>query len=278
MSISSPSHQIREFSVLLPVYAGETSGNLEKCMNSIAASTCLPRQVVVVEDGPLPAELHRAIDAYHDILPLDHVRLRQNVGLAEALNAGLQECECDNVARCDADDVNRADRFQRQIDVLDKHVEIGIVGSDTTEFDAEDGTWRAGRRLPASPDALERFARMRNPLNHPTIMYRRSVILSVGGYPNFHGLEDYALWVRCLLRGVKIMNIPEPLVHMRVGSSQFGRRRGVRYARAELALARSFYESGFLDLRGYLWFLASRIPVRMLPTPLVALVYRSMLR
>lgn len=267
-----------DFSVLLPVYAAEKEEYLDACLTSIAGSTCRPRQVVIVEDGPITPDLQRTIDRYRAVLPIDSVRLATHAGLAMALNTGLGTCRHELVARCDADDINRPDRFQRELALLESHPEVGVVGADTAEFTESAESLSAGRQLPSDSTSLARYARTRNPVNHPSAMFRLSVIKTVGGYPNYRGFEDYGLWVRCLNRGIKLMNIPEALVWMRTGPNQFVRRRGIRYAGAEIRLAKYFYDSGFLDLSGLALFLSTRIPLRLLPPFVVSQVYRRFLR
>ena len=267
---------VQPFSVLLPVYAGEKSDYLYESLRSITLGTCIPSQVVIVEDGPLTPALNRVIDVYRALLPIHSVR-RPRRGLPAALNAGLLECRHDIVARCDSDDINLPRRFELQLQVLRNLPEVGVVGADIREFDSE-GLRCKARRMPVGDTGLRRYARTRNPLNHPSVMYRRSVIEGVGGYHDLRGFEDYELWIRCLLGGIRIVNIPEPLVYVRAGAPLLARRRGWAYARSELALAALFRRLGFLDLPGYLFFVAARVPLRLLPGPALAGIYRRFLR
>lgn len=268
----------QDFSVLLPVYAGERAENMEQCLQSLLLSTCLPAQVVIVEDGPLTLPLYQVIERYRHRLPIDRVRLLTNSGLPAALNAGLAACQYDMVARCDSDDINLPHRFERELALLRRCPQVGVVGTDITEFDPEGREATRARRLPSDHAGLRRYARTRCPLNHPSVMYRHSVIRSVGGYTDIRGFEDYALWVRCLVEGIELANIPEQLVNVRAGLSQLARRRGFDYARAELKLADYFYKLGFLDRKGYLFFVSARIPVRLLPTRAVSRLYQALLR
>lgn len=267
----------RDFSVLLPVYDGERPEYFRECLRSVMLSTCLPAQLVIVEDGPLTPELRRVIDVYRPLLPIHTVRCRK-AGLPSALNAGLAECAFNIVARCDSDDINLPRRFELELQVLHDRPEVGVVGADIREFDPEGNAPMRARRLPTEGPSLRLFARTRNPLNHPSVMYRRDVIRSLGGYDNLRGFEDYALWVRCLVENIPIVNIPEPLVYVRAGVPLLARRRGLAYARAELAMASFAYRLGFLDLKGYLFFIAARVPLRLLPAPAIAGIYQGMLR
>ena len=83
-----------------------------------------PSELVLVKDGPLTPELDAVVDRWVqraenlDCPPIQVVDLAQNVGLAEALNAGLQACTCELVARADSDDLSEPTRFARLIPAL----------------------------------------------------------------------------------------------------------------------------------------------------------------
>ncbi len=265
------------FSALLPVYAGEQPQYLSESLDSVRKSSWLPSQVVVVEDGPLTPALERVLREHAESLPLHRVR-RPRQGLPAALNAGLAECEHEIVARCDADDINLPQRFKQQLQLLAARPEVGVVGANVREFDAQALTPMRERRVPCEPARISRYARTRNPLNHPSVMYRKSVIQQVGGYSNLRGFEDYALWLRCLVAGVQIVNLEQPLVHVRAGTAMLARRRGLAYARAELAMAWYAHRIGFLGLGGTALFIASRVPLRLVPAPALASIYRNFLR
>ena len=132
------------------------------------------------------------------------------------------------------------------------------------------------RAPPSSHEALEAFARLSSPLNHPATMYRKAAVLKVGAYPTHMSVafEDYALWVRLILAGDQLANLPEVLVHMRAGAAQASRRRGWRYARQEIVFALEFHKAGFFSAWQCLRFMALRVPIRFLPKKQVSAIYQ----
>ena len=68
-------------------------------------------------------------------------------------------------------------------------------------------------------------------------MYRRDLVLSVGGYTDFARMEDYLLWAKLILAGARVANVAEPLVKYRVGAGAYTRRGGLAQLRAELERA-----------------------------------------
>ena len=61
---------------------------------------------------------------------------------------------------------------------------------------------------------LKGFMR-RNPLNHPSVMFRKNDIIEIGSYRDIKFFEDYELWLRCIKKGLLIHNINKVLVAMR---------------------------------------------------------------
>jgi GT2 family glycosyltransferase len=260
----------------MSVYARENPSFLRESLQSIVASSVTPDEVVLVEDGPIGAPLRGVIDDFRSLLPLVSVPLPVNVGLPGALNAGLESCSHDLVARFDTDDLCDPRRFELQLAYLDRHPEVAAVGAAVQEFDMHSGEKLNLRAPPTSHEALVTFARLGSPMNHPATMYRRSAVLEVGAYPTYMSVafEDYALWVRLMLAGYQLANLPEVLVHMRAGSAQASRRRGWRYARQEIAFALEFRRAGFLSALQCARFIGLRVPIRFLPKTQVAAMYR----
>src|SRR5690606_18998899 len=153
------------FSVLMSVYKAERPEYLRLALESLVTQTLQPGELVLVEDGPLPGELHATIDAFRAQLNIRSVRLAQNVGLARALNAGLEHCSHELVARMDSDDISLPDRFEKQVTFMNEHPEIAASSAALDEFD-ETGTVFSSRVLPLTHEELVAFAKRRSPLSH----------------------------------------------------------------------------------------------------------------
>ena len=77
------------------------------------------------------------------------------------------------------------------------HREIAACGGWIREFN-DTGNYSKIKKMPQTEADIRKYIRYRNPLNHMTVMFRKSVILSVGNYRHFPLLEDYELWCRVL--------------------------------------------------------------------------------
>jgi glycosyltransferase involved in cell wall biosynthesis len=123
-----------KFSVLMSIYYKEKASNLDQCLESLANQTLPADEIVIVKDGLLNDDLNQVLELWIDKLPLKIVGYNENKGLAHALNYGLQYCLYELVARMDSDDICMTDRFEKQIDFIQKHNEIALVGSSILEF------------------------------------------------------------------------------------------------------------------------------------------------
>lgn len=226
------------YSVLMSVYYKEKPEYLRQSMNSILNQSVPTDDFVLVCDGPLTEELDAVIESmqreYPDILHV--VRLEKNAGLGNALNTGIKFCKNDIVARMDSDDIARPDRCERQLTVFEQNPEIGMVSGIVEEFTTDPSIIDARRVPPEKHEDILKFAKKRNPFNHPCIMYRKSAVEVAGGYQDFYLLEDYHLWIRMLQNGTKGYNLQIPLLWMRAGSDLYKRRSGLKYAKSQCGL------------------------------------------
>ena len=175
----------------------------------------------------------------------------------------------------DADDVSMPERFAVQIPLLEEGYDL--VGSALLEF-AEHEDDIVGRRTPPlGQDEIRTWSRFHDPFNHPTVVYRRSMVQAVGGYQDLPLMEDYWLFARMIEAGARVANVAEPLVKYRVGAGAYARRGGWQLLRSEIELQRQFRASGFTTRSQYLRNLAVRGGYRLVPESLRRLAYRRVI-
>lgn len=223
-----------DFTILVPVWRGDTSAYLETTMQSLARSTHRPADVVICQDGDLPPDLADVVAAAAANL---NARVALNPGppgLARNLNHAMDAVRTGWVARIDADDVNLPDRFAAQIAYLRRHPDVAAVGGGIVEF-APDAT-RRRKPMPLDHDAIVRRARWRNPINHMTAFFRVDVFRACGGYPLIPLKEDYGLWLTMIARGYRLANLDQDLVDARLGANFHARRAGFSHLASEFAL------------------------------------------
>ncbi len=199
------------------------------------------------------------------ILKLHVVGYEENKGLAYALAFGLQFVKTELVARMDSDDVCLPDRFEKQLRFMEDNPEIAICSGAIDEFYENPKEPVSVRRVPLSPEEITKRLKRRCPFNHVTVMFCKSAVESVGSYQSVAYFEDYDLWFRLLMAGFKGANLPDILVHVRIGNDMIGRRHGFSYVRYELNFLNLERSRGYLSFGEYVGAIAMRIPVRLLP-------------
>jgi len=253
------------FSLLVSVYDGERPKYFRRAFRSaVNDQTVRPDQVVIVRDGPVHDELGKCLDELQATspVPVTLVPLQRNGGLGPALDQGLAASWFDVVARMDADDVAMPHRFEVELPLIQN---ADIVGAGLLEF-VDDTDHIVGQRVPPTdPARIQRYARLHDPFNHPTVVYRRHAVLAAGGYGDLPLMEDYALFARMLDNGARAINVAEPLVFYRVGAESFKRRGGTELLRSELRLQREFRQQGFTSRAEYVRNVMVRGGYRLVP-------------
>jgi len=128
------------------------------------------------------------------------IRLHEipNCGLAEARNAGCSLAQGRYIAIMDADDVSVPDRLTSEVEFMEKHPEVGLLGGLA---DCINATGKSlGFRVhdpPTEHHEIKRALDVRCPICQPTVLIRREAFAHVGGYRAvFAQAEDYDLWLR----------------------------------------------------------------------------------
>ena len=270
----------QRYSVLMAVYVKEQPENLRLAIQSMLDQTVVPKDFVIVCDGPLTQELDDVIAEFVDIYPetFQIVRLERNQGLGNALNTGLEFCRYDLIARMDSDDISLPYRCECQLEMFRKNPRLALCSGDIAEFDSDPDDIEGIRYVPKTHKEILKYARKRNPINHMAVMYKRSAVKYAGGYIEVKLAEDYDLWVRMLQKGYQAANADRILVKARAGDSLYVRRGGLGYIRSVCRLQREFLASRFITYPEYVRNCAERILGGLMPSWIRKRFYQKYLR
>ena len=276
MSVS----KYENYSVLMSVYYKENSEYLKQAIESIQAQTFPTDDFVLVCDGPLNQELDSVIKKKQQEMKniLNVVRLKKNAGLGNALNKGIQQCKNELVARMDSDDISYPDRCEKQLMVFNTYPEISVCSGIVEEFATNPKVVESRRVPPETQEEIREFAKVRNPFNHPCVMYKKPDVEAVGSYKDFYLLEDYYLWVRMIIAGYRGYNLQEPLLHMRAGTDMYMRRGGLKYAKTQEKLFRFMKNNGFISKGQYIKNCVIRGESSLAPNWLRKFMFEKVLR
>jgi glycosyltransferase involved in cell wall biosynthesis len=145
------------------------------------------------------------------------VFMEKKKGLIASLNKGCQLAKGKYIARMDADDISRPHRLEMQVQYLEEHPEIGVLGTGIRYID-EAGRLGKSVRNPRDPKLIKFYLHLENCFVHPSIMMRRETIEHLGFYnPEAIHAEDYDLWARAT-SVTQVSNLQDILLEYRVWS------------------------------------------------------------
>jgi glycosyltransferase involved in cell wall biosynthesis len=198
-------------SVVMPVYNNERY--LRTAIESVLSQTFGDFEIIVISESDTSSESRSIIDSYADGR-INHVRNESRLGMIESLNVGLSLAKGEFIARMDADDVCLPNRFALQFEYLNRHPDVGIVGTSCRIVDDSGSTLSIDMR-PGRAVLCRWMLLFGPPISHPSAMARTQVIRQIGGYDPSMICEDYDLWIRAL-EVTEIENMPEILLVRRV--------------------------------------------------------------
>ena len=269
---------MKTISVLMSVYKSEKGPYLERCLKSIwDDQTYKPSQIILVQDGPLTSELYEVINRWENRLPRIMCSLvnEVNVGLTVSLNKGLKKVTSEYVARMDTDDQSTPNRFQLQVDFLNSHPDIDVVGGAIQIVDKK-GTPKYIKHTKLKHEEMIKQICWKCPLMHPTVMMRNSMFTEKGLAYNehFRNSQDIALWVDAIMAGCKLANLPDVLLNFTEDEDVYRRRGKVRamneyksFARAAKTIHGTYSPKRILPILRYVF--------RRMPESLIKVAYNS---
>lgn len=203
--------------VLMAVYNGRNL--VVNAIESIIDQTYDDWDLLIIDDASTDgtSELLQSLAVRDARITI--IRNPMNRQLAASLNIGWRQACGELIARMDADDVSLPERIERQVEFMQAHPEVAVLGTGAELVD------EAGQSLgiafrPAEHEVLAAKIYKECPFIHPSVMIRRSFLEALGGYnercsAGGAGPEDYDLWLRGYTR-FRFHNLQEALVRYRV--------------------------------------------------------------
>lgn len=206
----------------MAVYNGERY--LREAIESILGQTFTDFEFVIINDG--------STDSSRDIvLSYRDSRIRlidnpENIGLTKSLNRGLSLARGEYVARQDADDISHSTRFEKQVEYLDAHPEVALLGTQAFNID-ESGRRHCNdviMRKATSKLAIKWQLLFDSAFIHTSVMFKRSIVWNIlGGYDaRFLKNQDMELWWR-VANKYEVANLPEMLLESRYSEHSISR-------------------------------------------------------
>lgn len=199
--------------VLMPVYNAEAF--LREAIESILGQTWSDFEFLIIDDGSI--DNSREIISFFSDPRIRIIDNPSNIGLTKSLNKGLEHAEGEYVARQDADDISYPKRLERQVQFLDAHPDVALLGTQALSVDEKGRPHKTNfLRIPVGLLAIRWYLMFQNAFIHSSVMFRRSIVWKeLGGYDeSFERAQDYELWSRTA-RLYKVDNLSDILIDHR---------------------------------------------------------------
>ena len=201
-------------SILMPVY--KTAPYLREAMDSMLSQTFTDFELIVLDDCS-PDDAEAILDTYSDPRIVRY-KGEKNAGLSNVLNVGIGMAQGKYIARMDSDDVSLPERLQIQVDYLETHPEADLVSVGMQLFGAREDVWVREFDV----EKVKITALFHSPVLHASSVWRKDSFESQGLRFRQERVpaEDYDLWTRALVKGLKLVNLPDVLYQYRMHPSQ----------------------------------------------------------
>lgn len=191
-------------SVIMPAYNAEKF--IKQAIDSILNQTFKDFEFLIINDGSVDNTKMIIEDYVKCDARVKLINQERNQGIVAALNVGLKQALGKYIARMDSDDIARPDRFALQVNFLEKHPEMAIVGGGYAPF-STDSKRSDIFHVAGSLEIAWRFL-SNTQFCHPTVMFRKELINDCGLYPPQEA-EDYAYFSRIIkkYRGANLRRV-----------------------------------------------------------------------
>lgn len=207
----------------------KTNPFLRDAINSILNQTYTNFEFIIIANNCSDL-LVEELSSFRD----ERIKLYQtSIGqLSFNLNYAINLSNAQLIMRMDADDISHPDRMAHQVKFLQENPDINVLGTSYEMVDEHNKTIKYVQALRTHKDIVS-VIYLKNPIAHPTVMYRKETVLKEGGYLGGKMSEDYGLWLRMVRNKTgQFANLEKNLLKYRIHSEQS---RGHRIAYSEAA-------------------------------------------
>lgn len=197
----------KDVCVLMTVYNVEPS--IGSTIRSILSQNYQKFELLIINDGSKDGTA-KVLKSFADHDPRIRVIYKENSGIRDSLNVGLNNTNAEYIIRHDAEDISHRERFGILVNELERRKNVSCIATKNivvSEMYSVLGVFpmKDVKDLNVSIDQNETY------ISHPSVIFRRSDVMSIGGYPDVRHAEDFALWKRMRAHGMNFYFLNKPL-------------------------------------------------------------------
>ncbi len=201
-----------KLSVIVPVYNVEKY--LRQCLDSLKSQTLKDMEVIIVNDGSTDSSPQIAGEycaSCRNFMLLS----KENGGLSDARNYGIDYAKGDYIAFLDSDDWVEPELYEKMVSMMDEHTDVCVTD---IEYWWEDPSRRYVMKGLSSWEAeTEQKRALLSPMFAWNKVYKASLFTDENGYryPVNKWYEDIPVTTLIFAKAEKIAYLPECLIHYR---------------------------------------------------------------
>lgn len=202
-------------SVIMPVYNAEKY--IAKTIDCILNQTYDNFELLLIVDCPTDNTMDVVSKIYDDRIRI--IQNTTNMGIAYSRNKGIDEAKGKYIALMDNDDLCPPDRFEKSVEYLEEHNDIGVVGGGIALIDEEDNPIGEPVVVKCNADEIWADIVYQCPLPNSSTMIRKEIIddYNIRYQDHMLGMEDYRFWMEVSLY-TKIFSFEDIFLFWRVSS------------------------------------------------------------
>ena len=198
-------------SVIIPTF--KSAKYLYESIYSIVNQSYKKLEIIIVDDTPTDDGTKGILDSFNDERIL-YVKPETRLGMVKSLNYAISLSHGEYIARMDADDVSHKDRIKQQVEYLEHHPEVGVLGCNCYTIN-KNGKITGCLVHPEDNLNIKTKMMFNVAFIHPSVMIRKELLLKNPYNEECYCCEDYELWSR-LMSETEFHNLKQRLFKYRI--------------------------------------------------------------
>ena len=210
-----------EISVIMPV-SDTKEEYLHEAIRSVLNQTFKDFEFLILNDSPDNKQIQRIISDYSDER-IKYMENPKNIGIPQSYNKLKEMATGKYIAIMNHDDIMSPRRLATQYRYMEKHPEVGLLGTGYKKFGEINRFKRT--QNPKEHEQICAYLLFKSAVHHPTIMMRRQVMAEhkIRYNENFISLNDRLLCCE-FSKYSKLANLPDILYKYRFHTNMTSKR------------------------------------------------------